>query len=247
MQGSGRLDGRVGIISGAARGIGAATARAMVREGCSVVLGDLRDDEGQALATQLGDAALFVPLDVTRLVDWERAVATATSHFGHLDLLVNNAGIAGRRRIQRYPLADFQHVVDVNLTGPFLGMRSCADAMIAAGGGSIVNVSSIQGVRGTPHAHGYVASKWGLRGLTKSVALELAPQGIRVNSIHPGLIRTPMVEKFPDDLIPIPLGRPGQPEDVASLIVFLASAEASYATGAEFVLDGGTVQGIQHA
>jgi 3alpha(or 20beta)-hydroxysteroid dehydrogenase len=241
---TGRMDGRVAIVTGGVRGIGAATGRALVREGCRVVIGDLLADEGQALADELGEAATYVALDVTSADDWARIVSFAVDTHGHLDTLVNNAGVSGRRRIQRYPVEDFRRVLDINLTGPFLGMQACSDAMIAAGGGAIVNVSSIQGLRGTPHAHGYVASKFGLRGITKSVALELAPHGIRVSSVHPGLIRTPMVEHLADDVIPVPLGRPGQPEDVASLILFLVSGEASYATGAEYVLDGGTVQGI---
>ncbi len=241
----GRMAGRVGIISGGARGMGAETARVLVREGARVVIGDVLLDVGAATAAELGDAARFVPLDVTEADDWTRAVATAVDDFGHLDLLVNNAGVTTRRRIQRFPLEDFQRIVGINLTGAFLGMRASTEAMIAAGGGAIVNVSSIQGIHGTPYNHAYVASKFGLRGLTKSAALELAPHGIRVNSIHPGLIRTPMVEHMPDDLIPIPLGRPGQPADVANLILFLASDEASYATGAEFVLDGGSLQNMR--
>ena len=166
------------------------------------------------------------------------------STYGHLDTLVNNAGVTLRKRVQRFPIEDFNRIIGINLTGAFLGMRASIDAMIAAGGGAIVNVSSIQGIHGTPYNHAYVASKFGLRGLTKSAALELAPHNIRVNSIHPGLIRTPMVEQMPDGVIPIPLGRPGQPEDIANLMLFLLSDEASYATGAEYVLDGGSLQNM---
>lgn len=242
----GRVAGKVALVTGGARGIGAASARALVAEGAKVVLADVLDDEGKALADELGESARYVHLDVTSEDDWRAAVETTTTEFGRLDVLFNNAGIANGGQLQRFKMEKWQQIIDVNLTGPFLGMKTCADAMIAAGGGSIINTSSIEGLRGTPWAHGYVASKWGLRGLTKSVAMELAPHNIRVNSIHPGLIRTPITEGIPDDLIPIPLGRPGQPEEVASFVVFLASDESSFATGSEFVMDGGTVNQIPH-
>ena len=242
----GRVDDKVALISGGARGIGAASARALVAEGAKVVIGDILDDEGKLVADELGEAVRYVHLDVTSADDWRTAVTTAVDEFGKLNVLLNNAGIANGGAIQRFKSADWHRIIDINLTGPFLGMRAATEPLIAAGGGSIINTSSIEGLRGTPWAHGYVASKWGLRGLTKSVAMELAPHGIRVNSIHPGLIRTPITEGIPDDMIPIPLGRPGQPEEVASFVVFLASDESSYATGAEFVMDGGTVNQIPH-
>jgi 3alpha(or 20beta)-hydroxysteroid dehydrogenase len=242
----GRVDGKIVLISGGARGIGAASARALVAEGAKVVLGDILDEEGKAVADELGDAARYVHLDVTNPEDWAAAVQTAIAEFGGLNVLFNNAGIANGAAINRFKLEKWQKIIDINLTGPFLGIRAAADALIAAGGGSIINTSSIEGLRGTSWAHGYVASKWGLRGLTKSVAMELAPHGVRVNSLHPGLIRTPLTEGIPDDMIPVPLGRPGVPEDVASFVVFLASDESSYATGSEFVIDGGTVNQIPH-
>ena len=240
----GRVDGKVALISGGARNIGGASARMLVAEGAKVVIGDLLDEEGAALAEELGDAARYVHLDVTSDDDWRRAVELTVAEFGRLDVLFNNAGIFNGGRLQRYESEQWQEMLDVNLTGAFLGMRAAADAMIAAGGGSIINTSSIEGLRGTPWAHGYVASKWGLRGLTKSVALELAPHGIRVNSLHPGRISTPATDAMPDDMIPIPLGRPGLPEEVATFVVFLASDESSFATGSEFVMDGGTVTQI---
>lgn len=240
----GRVDGKVALISGGARGMGAADARLLVAEGANVVLGDILDEEGATLAKELGDAACYVHLDVTRFEDWQAAVETATRAFGKLDVLVNNAGIAGRSRLQKFDHEQWRRVLDVNLTGTFFGMQAAADAIIAAGGGSIINMSSIEGVRGTPWAHGYVASKWAVRGLTKSVAMELAPHGVRVNSIHPGLIRTPMTERIPDDVMQIPLGRPGEAIEVARFVLFLASDESSYATGTEFVVDGGTVQSV---
>ncbi|GAA3512713.1 glucose 1-dehydrogenase [Aeromicrobium panaciterrae] len=237
----GRVDGKVALISGGARNIGGASARLLVAEGAKVVIGDLLDEEGEALAAELGDAARYVHLDVTKDEDWRAAVEFTVSEFGKLDVLFNNAGIFNGGPINRYKADLWHQMLDVNLTGAFLGMRAASDAMIAAGGGSIINTSSIEGLRGTPWAHGYVASKWGLRGLTKSVALELAPHGIRVNSIHPGRISTPATDAMPDDMIPIPLGRPGKPEEVATFVLFLASDESSFSTGAEFVMDGGTV------
>jgi 3alpha(or 20beta)-hydroxysteroid dehydrogenase len=240
----GRVDGKVVLISGGARNIGGASARALVAEGASVVVGDVLDDEGKALAEELGDAARYIHLDVTSDEDWRAAVALAVAEFGKLNVLFNNAGIFNGGPLNRYKSAQWQEMLDVNLTGPFLGMRAATDALIAAGGGSIINTSSIEGLRGTPWAHGYVASKWGLTGLTKSAALELAPHGIRVNSLHPGRISTPATDQMPEDLIPIPLGRPGRPEEVASFVVFLASDESSFATGSEFVMDGGTTSQI---
>ncbi|GAA2254532.1 glucose 1-dehydrogenase [Actinomadura sp. NPDC048955] len=242
----GRVDGKVALISGGARGIGAASARALAAEGARIVIGDILDDEGAAVADELGDAGRYVHLDVTSEDDWAAAVEATVGAFGELNVLFNNAGIANGASINRFRPDKWRQIIDVNLTGPFLGIRAATDALIAAGGGSIINNSSIEGLRGTSWAHGYVASKWGLRGLTKSVAVELAPHGVRVNSLHPGLIRTPLTEGIPDDMVPIPLGRPGLPEDVASFVVFLASDESSFATGSEFVIDGGTVQQIPH-
>ena len=240
----GRVEGKVVLVSGGARNIGGASARMLVAEGAKVVIGDLLDAEGQALADELGDAARYVHLDVTSEEDWADAVAYTVAEFGRLDVLFNNAGIFNGGQLQRYKQEQWQQMLDVNLTGPFLGIRAAADAMIAAGGGSIINTSSIEGLRGTPWAHGYVASKWGLTGLTKSAALELAPHGIRVNSLHPGRISTPATDAMPVDLIPIPLGRPGLPDEVAAFVLFLASDESSFATGTEFVVDGGTVMHI---
>jgi len=245
----GRVDGKVALISGGARNIGGASARMLVAEGAKVVIGDLLDEEGAALAEELcrefgPGAARYVHLDVTRDEDWRAAVELTVTECGKLDVLFNNAGIFNGGQLQRYAQEQWQEMLDVNLTGAFLGIRAAADAIIAAGGGSIINTSSIEGLRGTPWAHGYVASKWGLTGLTKSVAMELAPHGVRVNSIHPGRISTPATDQMPADLIPIPLGRPGRPEEVAAFVVFLASDESSFTTGSEFVVDGGTVMHI---
>jgi 3alpha(or 20beta)-hydroxysteroid dehydrogenase len=242
----GRVDGKVALISGGARGMGAAHARLLVAEGAKVVIGDILDEEGKALAAEIGDAVRYVHLDVTQPDQWDAAVATATGEFGKLDVLVNNAGIVKLGLLKDFDLAKWQKVIDVNLTGTFLGMRVAVQPMTEAGGGSIINVSSVEGLRGAPLAHPYVASKWAVRGLAKSAALELAPLNIRVNSIHPGLIRTPMTAKLPEDMVIIPLGRAADPEEVSTFVLFLASDESSYATGSEFIMDGGLATGVPH-
>jgi 3alpha(or 20beta)-hydroxysteroid dehydrogenase len=242
----GRVNEKVALISGGARGMGAEHARALVAEGAKVVIGDILDDEGKALADEIGDAARYVHLDVTAAEEWEAAVATAVNEFGRLNVLVNNAGIVALGQIGKFDMEKWHKVIDVNLTGTFLGMQASVEAMKAAGGGSIINVSSIEGMRGAVMVHPYVASKWAVRGLTKSAALELGPHQIRVNSIHPGFIRTPMTKHFPDNMLTIPLGRPGQSEEVSTFVVFLASDESRYATGAEFVIDGGLVNDVPH-
>ena len=244
----GRVDGKVALISGGAQGMGAADARVLVAEGAKVVIGDILDDEGQGAGRRdsATDSARYVHLDVTEADQWEAAVATAVEAFGKLNVLVNNAGIVALGKIGQFDMAKWQKVIDVNLTGTFLGMQASVEAMKAAGGGSIINVSSIEGLRGAAMVHPYVASKWAVRGLTKSAALELGAHNIRVNSIHPGFIRTPMTKHFPDDMVTIPLGRPGQPDEVATFVVFLASDESSFSTGAEFVVDGGLVNDVPH-
>lgn len=242
----GRVTGKVALISGGARGMGAADARMLVAEGAKVVIGDILDAEGQKLAEELGDAARYVHLDVTDYEQWESAVATAVKEFGLLNVLVNNAGIVNPGPLKTLNIEKWQKVLDVNLTGPVLGIKAVLEPMTSAGGGSIINVSSIEGMRGAAMVHSYVASKWGLRGLTKSAALELAPDKIRVNSIHPGFIRTPMTKYLPDDIVRAPLGRPGTPDEVASFVVFLASDESSFATGSEFVVDGGLITDVPH-
>ena len=242
----GRVEGKVAIISGGARGMGAAHARALVAEGGRVVIGDILDDEGEALAEELGDAARYVHLDVTKPDEWKKAVDVAVGEFGLLNVLVNNAGIVNGSTIENFDLDRWQQILDVNLTGTFLGIQAVVEPMKAAGGGSIMNISSVEGLRGSPWAHGYVATKWGVRGLAKSAALELAPHKIRVNSIHPGMVRTPMTENLPEDMVKTPLGRAADPEEVATFVVFLASEESSFATGSEFVVDGGLVADVPH-
>ena len=242
----GRVDEKVALISGGARGMGAAHARMLVAEGAKVVIGDILDDEGKALADDIGESARYVHLDVTDADQWEAAVATAVSDFGKLNVLVNNAGIVALGKIGNFDMAKWQKVIDVNLTGTFLGMQACVESMKAAGSGSIINVSSIEGLRGAPMVHPYVATKWAVRGLSKSAAIELGKFNIRVNSLHPGFIRTPMTKHFPDDMVTSPLGRPGESDEVATFVVFLASDESSFSTGAEFVVDGGLVTDVPH-
>jgi 3alpha(or 20beta)-hydroxysteroid dehydrogenase len=242
----GRVDGKVTLISGGARGMGAAHAKALVAEGGKVVIGDILDDEGKALADELGDSARYVHLDVTDAEQWDAAVNVAVDAFGKLTSLVNNAGIVALGKIGQFDMDKFRKVIDVNLIGTFLGMQAVVEQLKQAGGGSIINVSSIEGLRGAPMVHPYVASKWAVRGLAKSAAIELGPKNIRVNSIHPGFIRTPMTKHFPDDMVTAPLRRPGQPEEVAAFVVFLVSDESSFSTGAEFVVDGGLVTDVPH-
>ena len=242
----GRVDDKVAIITGGAQGMGAADARMLVAEGAKVVIADILDEPGQALADELGDAARYVHLDVSDEEQWQAAVEAAITAFGKVNVLVNNAGIVQVAPLKSLDVAKWNRVLAVNLTGAMLGIKAVLGPMKDAGGGSIINVSSIEGMRGASWVHSYVASKWGLRGLTKSAALELAPDNIRVNSLHPGFIRTPMTKHFPDDMVTVPLGRPGAAEEVATFVVFLASDESSYATGAEFVMDGGLINDVPH-
>jgi 3alpha(or 20beta)-hydroxysteroid dehydrogenase len=238
-----RLEEKVALVSGGARGIGAAIARAMADEGTKVVIGDLLDEEGEALAEEIGPSATYAHLDVTKPADWATAVATAVDKYGKLDVLVNNAGISILGPIDEYSHADWDKIVAINLTGVFNGIQAGVPALKNAGGGSIVNVSSLAGLIGVPASSAYVATKFGVRGLTKAAALDLGKYGIRVNSIHPGYIRTPMQAAAPPDTSSVALGRGGEPGEIAKLVVFLASDESSFSTGSEFAADGGESAG----
>ncbi len=247
-----RLDGKSALISGAARGQGAAEARLFVQEGAKVVIGDVLDDVGQALADELGDDARFVHLDVTREDDWASAVAVADTEFGGLNVLVSNAGISPPPTpISATSLEDYVRVVTVNQVGTFLGVRAVIEPMVAGGGGSIVVISSAGGIEGTWGLAPYVSSKFAVRGLTKVAALELARQGIRVNSVHPGPVDTAMLDPEawhghdvrPTMAAAMPLGRLARPAEIAELVLFLASDASSYSTGSEFVADGGHLAG----
>jgi 3alpha(or 20beta)-hydroxysteroid dehydrogenase len=243
---TGRLAGKVALVSGGSRGMGASHVRALVAKGAKVVLGDILDAEGELVAKEVGDSARYVHLDVTSPDDWAEAVRVAASEFGTVDVLVNNAGIINVGLIEDYELSEWQRILDINLTGVFLGIRAVTPAMKAAGRGSIINISSIEGIAGTIACHGYTATKFAVRGLTKSTALELGPSGIRVNSIHPGLIKTPMTEWVPEDIFQTALGRAAEPVEVSNLVVYLASDESSYSTGSEFIVDGGCTAGLGH-
>jgi 3alpha(or 20beta)-hydroxysteroid dehydrogenase len=242
----GRLDGKVALISGAARGQGAAEARLFAAEGAKVMLGDVLDEDGAKVAAEIGDAAAFVHLDVTDESSWQGAVAATEEAFGPISVLVNNAGVLSFGPIDRIELSEWHRVLRVNLDGVFLGIKTVTPSMTRAGGGSIVNISSTAGLQGQPMLGAYVASKWAVRGLTKTAAIDLGPKGIRVNSVHPGGIDTPMVEGV-DKEAPfykkLPVSRIGTPEEVASAVLFLASDDAAYTTGAELSVDGGATVG----
>lgn len=244
----GRLDGKVVLISGAARGQGAAEAKLFAAEGARVVLGDLRDDEGKQVAGEIGPAALYVHLDVREEESWAEAVRQARQHFGGLDALVNNAGVVRHQTLERTSLRDYLDVVEVNQVGVFLGMKAVVKPLRAAGGGSIVNVASIGGLSGMPVMSAYCATKYAVVGMTRSAAMELGPVGIRVNALCPGHIDTPMNAGVPgqDDkwlTRGLPLRRVGTAPEMAHLALFLVSDESSYCTGAEFVADGGRLAG----
>lgn len=262
----GRLEGRVAIVTGAARGMGEAIARLFVLEGASVCLGDVLDAERDAVVASIGDRALGVHLDVADEGSWNLALSAAATAFGTPDVLVNNAGILHMEPMVSTAVEDLRRVLEVDLVGPFLGMKVVGGAMADAGRGSIVNVSSTAGMTGFSNVGAYVAAKWGLRGLTKSAALELGPRGVRVNSIHPGGVATPMVgvtgepalleppgpgERSEDPVLAAadetcaaqPIARMGRPIEIARLACFLASDDSSYSTGAEFLADGGQIAG----
>ncbi|HET6952254.1 MAG TPA: glucose 1-dehydrogenase [Acidimicrobiales bacterium] len=242
----GRLDGKVAIITGAARGQGAAEARLFAAEGARVLLADVLDDDGAAVAAEIGDAALYTHLDVTDEDQWAAAVALAEERFGPVTVLVNNAGILMFQALHKTSLEDFDRVMRVNVHGVFLGMKAVTPPMTRAGGGSIVNISSTAGLQGLPYLGAYVASKWAVRGLTKTAAIDLGHKGIRVNSVHPGGIDTPMVAGLSGDApfykrLPVP--RMGSADEAARAVLFLASDEASYIAGAELAVDGGATCG----
>uniref|UniRef100_A0A939S8R9 Glucose 1-dehydrogenase n=1 Tax=Bradyrhizobium barranii subsp. barranii TaxID=2823807 RepID=A0A939S8R9_9BRAD len=241
-----RVNEKVILVTGGARGMGAAHARLLVAEGARVVITDILRTEGEALAAQLGMSAIYVCQDVTQPEEWAKAVASAEYSFGALHGLVNNAGVASMAPIEQFPLDQWNKTLAVNLTGVFLGMQAALPAIRRAGGGSIVNISSVEGLRGSAGLHAYVASKFGVRGITKSAALEAAASGVRINSIHPGFIATPMTEGFDSSVFPIPMGRAGWPHEVSQAVLFLLSDASSYLTGSEIVIDGGLTAAVPH-
>lgn len=249
-----RLDGKVAMITGAARGQGEAAARLFIDEGASVVLCDILDERGEQLASELGERARYASLDVSEETQWASALEMARSAFGEVSVLINNAGIVDFGPLVDTTLERYLRVIKVNQLGAFLGMRTVAPSMERNGSGSIINVSSMNGLVGYPGTIAYTASKSALRGMTKAAAMELGPQGIRVNSVHPGAVDTEMIRPANSDDLPTdeeqlamyaayPLRRPAQAEEIARLALFLASDAASYSTGSEFLIDGGMLAG----
>ncbi|MBS4175249.1 glucose 1-dehydrogenase [Bacillus sp. FJAT-49736] len=238
-----RLKGKIAIITGAAQGMGASHARRFVAEGAKVILTDLNEEKGTALASELGGNALFVKHNVTNAEEWADVVAKAEEKFGPVNVLVNNAGITMAKSILETTEQEYRRIVDINQVSVFLGLKTVIPSMQKAGGGSIINISSINGLVGG--AVGYTDTKFAVRGMTKAAAMECSHYGIRVNSVHPGVIATPMVvqedtkaavEEFAKH---IPLKRVAQPEEVTNIVLYLASDESSYSTGSEFIVDGG--------
>ena len=253
-----RLEGKVALVTGAARGIGAATARRFVSEGARVILADRRTDEGEVLAAELNDvregAARFTSLDISDEAGWANAVESARETYGGLDVLVNNAGMIRVMSLEETDLATFQKVINTNLVGAFLGIKAVMKDMERGGGGSIINFSSVQGLEGRENMSAYAASKFGVRGLSKTAAIELGPMGIRVNVVVPGPTKTKMTERkgWTDDQYNeayggYPLGRMGEASEIADVVLFLASDESSFCTGADYVVDGGVLAGKPRA
>jgi 3alpha(or 20beta)-hydroxysteroid dehydrogenase len=248
-----RLANKVAIVTGGARGMGEATVRLFIEHGAQVVIGDLLDKEGEALAKELGPNAAYVHMDVSSPDDWQKAVARA-QQFGPLNVLVNNAAIVHMASIVDTTPEDYMRVIRINQLGTFLGIQAVIAPMKAAGKGSIINISSIDGLQSKNALSAYSSSKWAVRGLTKSAAIELGPYNIRVNSVHPGGVFTVMGGKYAEDADPSVMDpfykthaipRVGLPHEVAYVTLFLATDEASYSTGGEFLADGGWAAGLR--
>lgn len=238
-----RLAGKVAIITGGARGMGEAHARRFVAEGAKVAITDLNEEQGQALANELGENVIFIKQDVSSEADWKNVIAKTEEAFGSINVLVNNAGISINNSIEAMPLDQYMKIVNINQVSVFLGMKYVIESMKKAGIGSIVNVSSINGL--VAGAIGYTDTKFAVRGMTKAAAMEFSRYNVRVNSVHPGVIETPMIKQGDSEAQIreyakfIPLKRIAKPEEVTNLVLFLASDESSYSTASEFVVDGG--------
>lgn len=246
----GKLDGKVAIITGAASGMGLTHARKFVEEGAKVVIADIAEAEGLELEKELGANARFIKMDITKADEWDRAVRTAEETFGPVSVLVNNAGIGIFKMIDDLTEADYRKTMDVNALSIFLSLKAVVPSMKKAGRGSIVNISSVDGLRGAATATAYCASKFAVNGITRCAAIEYGPIDIRVNTVHPGIIATPMSEQ--DELAEVikelekgvPMKRSGKTEEVSNLVIFLASDDSSYCTGSEFLIDGGMITGL---
>jgi len=248
-----RLAGKIAVVTGGARGMGAATSRNFVNEGATVVIADVLTEEGEALAAELGEAATFQRIDVADEASWSALVDEAKARHGRIDALVNNAAVVGFAPIVELVAAEIDRVLGINVKGTMLGLKHVGAMMCAAGRGAIVNVSSLDGMRGANSLSLYSSSKWAVRGLTKTAALEFGPLGVRVNSVHPGGVNTVMgnpqaLEGAAKNVgyERVPLQRIGEPEEVAAATLFLCSDEASYITGAELLVDGGWTAGYYH-
>jgi 3alpha(or 20beta)-hydroxysteroid dehydrogenase len=246
-----RLLGKIALVTGSASGIGEACARKLASHGARVIASDVRDEAGAAVATDIGEQALYLRLDVRGQSAWEQVIADITARFGGLDILVNNAGAGTGGGIERETLDDHRRVFDINVTGLWMGIRSALPAFDGRGGGTVINISSIDGLVGVEGLSTYVGSKFAVTGITRSLALELGDRGIRVNGVHPGIIDTPMVQKnvgrsrerLENAIARQPIKRMGRPEEIANAVLFFASDESSYCTGASLVVDGGHIAG----
>ncbi|WP_213816389.1 SDR family oxidoreductase [Glaciihabitans sp. dw_435] len=240
-----RFENKVIVVTGGASGMGTTHARAFVAEGGKVVIADVNDEAGNALATELGDNARYHHLDVSDEAEWADFMEFTEREFGPISVMVNNAGIGGGGPLESMTFADWRKVLGINLDGVFLGTRAAIASMKKVGGGSIVNISSFAGLIGTPFSANYTTSKFAVRGLTKATAMEVADYNIRVNSVHPGYIRTPILGPLGDEVVvgKVAMKRMALPEEVSKMVLFIASDDASYSTGAEFVVDGGWAAG----
>jgi 3alpha(or 20beta)-hydroxysteroid dehydrogenase len=246
-----RLAGKVALVTGGAQGIGAAIARKLAEHGARVVIGDIQHDKGRAIAAEIGEAASFVPLDVTEPDSWSTAVASVAARHGGLDVLINNAGDGTGGPIEHQDVGRHKAIVDLNLNGVWLGIRACVPALAARGGGSIVNISSIDGLAGIAGLSTYVATKFAVTGMTKALALELGDRGIRVNSVHPGIVDATHDRGMPPAAMARiqkaverqPIKRMARVEEIANAVLFFASDESSYCTGSELLVDGGHLAG----
>ncbi|MFF0776560.1 glucose 1-dehydrogenase [Nonomuraea wenchangensis] len=239
----GRVMGKTALVTGGAMGMGGATVRRLVAEGANVVIADVNVTAAQDLADELGPNAIIEKLDVRSPEEWARVVDRTEKRFGSVDILVNNAGIADPAPLEQWDTARLQRTLDVNLIGVFNGIQAVVPAMKRAGGGSIVNIGSVGALQGVPGLSGYVVSKWAVRGLTKTAALELGAHGIRVNAVHPGQIKTPMTAGVTFDTSNVALGRVGEPDDIAGIVLFFAGDDSRFVTGSEVAGDGGQIAG----